>query len=181
MRRMYTTQGIQKLIDDSIDDAFENIENQEIGKGLFEKIKDKDGHLRFIDGDGTPLSLSGVSTTYCKWSLSGTHLMLVVAFYVEDGVTIPQYAQIGQYNLPEWILNKIVSAQGQSQGNIEVKRIEGVKNDAFPFSTPQIIPTYIQKNQYGQIVTSLSEAYKNETGSNVYFRAQYDLIIDDSE
>ena len=45
-----------------------------------EDIVDADGHKRFIEGNVTPANIIGENDIqYAKWSLSGSHLMIVLA------------------------------------------------------------------------------------------------------
>ena len=74
----------------------------------FENIVDKDGHARFIEGDidlaaTTP---EGVTKVYGKWSLSGSHLLIVVAFDVANTTVIP-FGELCRVNIPKWILDKL--------------------------------------------------------------------------
>ena len=73
----------------------------------FEEITDKDGHKRNTGGDinltdNTP---AGITKTYGKWSLSGTHLLMVLGLEL----TANTYAssEIATFTLPEWIYNKV--------------------------------------------------------------------------
>ena len=43
-----------------------------------ENIKDDNGKFRFIEGTPIPTTTTGVTYSYSKWSLSGTHLMIVI-------------------------------------------------------------------------------------------------------
>lgn len=75
---------------------------------LMENIKDEDGHNRFIEGD---ISLQntvpeGVTLTYGKWSLSGTHLMIVFSITIADE-TVLSTQYLGNFTLPKWISDKI--------------------------------------------------------------------------
>ena len=85
------------------------LDNDISSQAQFENIVDKDGHKRFIEGDVelTETLPSGVTKTYGKWSLSGSHLMIVVAGNFADGTSIP-YGNFCVINLPDWIKDKIV-------------------------------------------------------------------------
>lgn len=71
-----------------------------------ESVVDSAGNLRFIEGEGTLTEITGVTYTYNKWSLSGTHLMIVLAGTVADttAITAGEYVTL---NLPSYILDKI--------------------------------------------------------------------------
>ena len=50
------------------------------GAGLnISTLTDSKGNPRFIEGEGTPMEMEGFTASYCKWSLSGTHLMIVLS------------------------------------------------------------------------------------------------------
>lgn len=86
-----------------------DLELESSGKAkIFENIVDKDGHKRFVEGNGAPNhDITGFTASYCKWSLSGTHLMCVLAGTFEVGCEIGANANIVSFELPSWIANKI--------------------------------------------------------------------------
>ena len=67
---------------------------------------DSAGNSRFIEGEGVLEEITGVTYTYNKWSLSGTHLMIVLAGTIADttAITAGEYVTL---NLPSYILDKI--------------------------------------------------------------------------
>lgn len=73
----------------------------------FENIVDKDGHKRFIEGDITIETIGGITQKYGKWSLSGTHLIIVIAIESE-AQALPYTEPLATINLPDWIKDKIV-------------------------------------------------------------------------
>ena len=77
------------------------------GGATLEDIVDSAGNKRFIEGDGTPTTISGVTYTYNKWSLSGTHLMVVLAGSVVANTGLSSGQKMTKYYIPEYILNKI--------------------------------------------------------------------------
>ena len=76
---------------------------------VFEEIVDKDAHKRFIEGEGDiVLEQEGVDFTYAKWSLSGSHLLLVIAGTVEDETVLTSSTTaIVNFYVPKWIYDKI--------------------------------------------------------------------------
>ena len=86
------------------------------GKGGYEKIKDKDGVNRFVEGEiaadpsgdlGLP---AGMECTYRHWSLSGNHLMVVLAGRF-TGDHIDQFSSVKHgfdVHLPKTIYDKLV-------------------------------------------------------------------------
>lgn len=74
---------------------------------IFENITDKDGHKRFIEGDITLDTVEGVTQTFGKWSLSGSHLLIVIAGNVANGTTLISEKWVTITSLPSWIVDKI--------------------------------------------------------------------------
>ena len=98
---------------DPIDDYY--IDSGDAGYNLVSQnnlssIVDNQGNPRFIEGD---ISLSesipeGVSKEYGKWSLSGTHLLIVLCLNLADTTTINDGQILAILdNLPDWIYEKI--------------------------------------------------------------------------
>lgn len=131
------------------------------------KIVDNKGNRRFIEGEGTPLNKEGVTISYCKWSLSGTHLMVVVAGSIDNGTTIPQFTHFGDFDLPDFIFNKIQTVWGS---NIEMKSIQAFNSDW----SSQTIGTYLTKTTRLSILTN--GAFTATKDRN--FRIQFDVLID---
>lgn len=138
------------------------------GGATLEDIVDSAGNKRFIEGDGTPITKEGVTSSYCKWSLSGTHLMCVfagsavigTAFYVNNiFVTFP---------LPEYIANKIYPVW---EDNLENKTIEFIHS-----GTAQNIEMYVKKDGNNIIIKNLYS--QKDVSYDSTFRVQIDLLID---
>ena len=72
-----------------------------------ENIKDNSGHNRFIEGDLDTYTVANVTFSYAKWSLSGTHLMIVLAGTNKQQVNAGTY--LAEFEPPTWIYNKISS------------------------------------------------------------------------
>ena len=170
MRRMYTTQGIQKLIDDSIDDAFENIDDQDIGNGLFEKIKDKDGHLRFIEGNLEVQTIPGVTFSYAKWSLSGSHLMLVLSGTIANTTAIASTQPLAVGNLPNWIFAKIPIIWSSA---IDNKSFKVYAND---WTSQDFGVAFMKQSSYVSLISGGDFTATADRG----FKFQFDLIIDNA-
>ena len=110
MRRMYSESELTNLIKKYL------ASDTDISFGgdvkVFENIVDKDGHPRFIEGDIVYTNpIEGVLQKYGKWSLSGSHLLIVLALEYANGTELP-YKTVG-LNLPEWIVNKIYPITSQ--------------------------------------------------------------------
>lgn len=152
-----------KIADNSVTD--EKISTIDITK-----IVDSNNKQRFIEGVNTiPSDFTDYATiTYNKWSLSGTHLMIVVAGYLNAGIS----AYTGDFiaintNLPSWILEKIT---GGNYGIIDYKDYEAL-NSSFQKIA---IEGYWQKS--GDLVYRATTI--GGTTSDATFRIQFDLLID---
>ena len=120
-----------------------------------------------IEGDGTPLTITGFTSSYCKWSLSGTHLMLVCAGSIETGVTIAGLTKFAVFNVPSWVMDKIVAVVGLV---IEYKNIEAYATD-YSSQTFRVV----LRKQDALTFTFNSEFTFTKTRD---FRVQFDLLID---
>ena len=141
-----------------------NVENVKV----FENIVDKDGHKRFIESDGVPYE--SITSAYCKSSLSGTHLMLVLAGVVPANTTIPSSTALAQFNLPKWIRDKIYPVQSNL---IEYKEVVTINSE---FNT-KTMNVYMDKNSQGLVVVANGEF---TTTTDRGFRIQFDLLIDNA-
>lgn len=162
---MYTTEGIQKIIDGSIDEAFDNLDDR---KGVFEKIADKDGHLRFVDGEGIiGPNQTAITSDYCKWSLSGSHLMFVFAGTIADeGQPADEY--LAKFELPKWILDKIFPVWSNY---IEAKTIS-LKATDWTEQTMTVVLGLASDN------INIQPVQRPTMTANRHFRIQFDLLID---
>ena len=139
-----------------------------MGNGIYEGILDQGGHARFVEGDGEPETITGFTSTYCKWSLSGSHLMLVLAGTFANGTTLGNEV-LAIYRLPEWIRNKIYPVFRSSF--IEVKDTKIYADDLGYVD----VSIYLEKTVSGvQIVNKDSESISTDR----HFRFQFDLLID---
>lgn len=139
---------------------------------IFENIKDKNGHARFIEGEGSQFSIEGVTALYNKWSLSGTHLMLVFAFEIDANKSITSGDRIVEYSLPEWIMDKIAVLFGNYS----------VANQTFDIFTNDGTATQTRmqlRKQGGKLSIATTEAL----GSTVKLksRIEFDLLIDNED
>lgn len=159
MRRMYSDKQVLKTVEEVA---------QTEGLKVFENIVDKDGHPRFIEGDITIEATAGFTQSYGKWSLSGTHLMLVVAGSIENSTTWVGGKTLYEVELPQWLLDKIIPAGSQ---RIENKNYSIFSIDA---SSAQNISTYFSKLN-GKLALTLGGL---TTDAKRYFRFTSDLLID---
>ena len=132
---------------------------------LFENIVDKDGHARFIEGDITPETISGVSTPYAKWSLSGSHLLIVLCESIADGTTAQfKHASL---TLPNWVLDKLVPIYSDIVARMAMTYYGSD-------GTAQSATSYLTKTDTGlTIYISAVTLTADRTG-----RLQFDLLVD---
>ena len=136
-----------------------------------EQIVDADGHNRFIDDNVQTGVITDVTFNYAKWSLSGTHLMIVIAG--NTTASIPKYTLLASVNLPQWIKDKIYKLNNYSS-------VVSMTNLIGRTITPDAINTYkctLSKTDEGVLNIN---AYEEINSGNYEegFRLQFDLLID---
>ena len=161
MRRMYSKPQLLEAVEQ---------EAEVNGFKAFENIVDKDGHKRFIEETFTPQTISGVEFTYSKWSLSGTHLLIVLAGNVANGTTLAGSQYWAYLPLPNWIKSKIVAMVGQFVSRVQVY---------FYDSSLSTQDSYFNllKTSDNQII--IYKVGSNNISSDKTFRIAFDLLIDD--
>ena len=102
MRRMYSENQIKKQVIKDVNDAAWDNQISVYDSNVY----DRRGNHLFVEDDITMETLEGVTQTYGRWSLCGTHLMIVLAFQIANGTTIS--GNIANINLPAWVKAKIV-------------------------------------------------------------------------
>lgn len=145
------------------------------GDTLMENVIDQEGNNRFVEGVGTQATVSGLNVSYMKWSLSGTHLMLV-AFGTIDNETNLLDAGNGIniiFDIPKYIYDKIYTLQGTATGRIDMKDI--LIYD-YGLSSTQTLKCSIFKDFNNKIKINNYQALT--TTANRIFRLQFDLLID---
>lgn len=104
MRRMYSKSELKQAIQKEAQ-SLDKLAVKEEAK-VFESMTDKNGHKRFIEGDITINTITGLTQKYGKWSLSGTHLLIVLACEIANETVLTSQF-LASVNIPKWILNKI--------------------------------------------------------------------------
>ena len=157
-KRMWTDREIRSMAVDSVEEK-EKLE-------VFEHIVDKDGHPRFIEGDINLKDGSVPTKTYGKWSLSGSHLMLVLGLSANENDVITA-GTIASIELPSWIAAKLTPLFGN---NISYSVQQWYANDG----TSQDNSIYLDKtdNVLGIYLGSITMTKDRN------IRIQFDLIID---
>lgn len=137
------------------------------GGATLDDIVDSQGNKRFIEGNGVVPTITGFSFSYCKWSLSGTHLMLVCAGSIASGTTIAGLTKFADFNVPSWVKDKIVAVVGEV---IEYKNIDAYNTD-YSSQTFRVV----LRKQYA-LTFSFNSEFTATKARN--FRIQFDLLID---
>ena len=158
MRRMYSENQLLKAVES---------ESKEHGIKVFEDIVDKDGHKRFIEESITPETVSGITFTYAKWSLSGTHLIFVMAGNIANTTVVSSGTQYARITVPKWIFDKIYPT---FLNNVLREDITYYGSD---YSGQTVVATLL-KSTNDLIIST------NSFTANAYrmFRIQFDLLID---
>lgn len=132
-------------------------------------LVDSKGNPRFVGGDLTTPTIAGVEFTYAKWSLSGTHLMIVLAGNIANGTKLSNNTIIATSSLEAWILSKIYPVFANDA--IEVKSLSLYGNDW----SSQSLPIGFKKfNDHIELVIASGLTLSANRG----FRIQFDLLID---
>ena len=138
------------------------------GTPLLEDIEDSAGNKRFIEGELTA-GATGATLSYKKWSLSGTHLMIVLVGTISSDLT--DYTSLANVTLPSYIKSKIY-ALGTNAQLVSVAKGFFIKDTQYT-ATEYTFNLRKQSNDFyiipAQAIT-ISGTYN--------FRIQFDLLID---
>lgn len=132
---------------------------------LMSSIVDDNGNKRFAEWDIETSEITGVTFSYGKASLSGTHLMIVLAGAVVD--TSVFVGELCKIYLPDYVTDKLVPTFGSV---IERKNLDLFGSD---YSTQQTIVYFEEQVDYLRIYANTLTLNKDRT-----FRIQFDLLID---
>lgn len=137
---------------------------------LMENIKDEDGNNRFQEWNLSTEEITGVTFTFAKASLSGTHLMFVLSGTVASGTSLGNNVKWAQVKLPTWIYDKIFSVGG---GVIEAKSFNVLNT-----TTTVISGNMYYKKESSEYVAFYRAGTTTASTQDGYFRIQFDLLID---
>lgn len=137
---------------------------------LLEDIVDSAGNKRFVEGEATPETISGFTFSYNKWSLSGTHLMMVCAGTVDSANLISGLTICTYENIPDYIMNKIVALWFNGT-TVDVKTVYFRSLEDSSGTSVNIRLVKENNNLY-------VKCYASQAITNVGFRIQFDLLID---
>ena len=145
------------------------------GASIFEKIKDSNGHIRFVENAGTAVVITGFTASYCRYSLSGSHLMFVLAGTFSSGSTLSNGQALARFAIPQWIFDKIYPVFSSA---LEVKEVGLYNSDWSTESdnikvvlTKVVGPTEMWFTHIGNTITMSKDRS---------FRIAFDLLIDNA-
>ena len=136
-------------------------------------IVDSDGHKRFVTGDISAQTISGVTFTYAKWSLSGTHLMFVLAG--NTSITISASTLLANITLPGYIYNKIYQLKPQASNLVSLSEMQVRESVG---STATVSKCELYKVDSDSILKIFNFDPINTSATASGFRLQFDLLID---
>ena len=143
---------------------------------LITNIIDSYGHNRFIEGTSTIRSITGISNTYNKWSLSGTNLHFDFCFKVNSGTTINSYVILYDYALPSWVYDRITTPSHIANKDwVAVKEEKATNNAGVPEGSAYSF--LLQKDTVGYVHLYYISGTRTAS-SDEYFRVTFDLLID---
>lgn len=138
----------------------------------FENITDAHDRQRFIEGTITTPTISGITSPYARWSLSGSHLMIVLTYSFEANSTLG-YTDRAVVNIPKWILDKIYPTA--------IQRVVTSSFGVYAKSSNQIIFTkecVLTKQSDTSLEIFVTGSTTPEVDANI--RMQFDLLIDNA-
>lgn len=154
MKRMWSKNELRKIIQETYGIDIDN-------------LVDKNGHERFIEGNIDILEeVPEITKTYGKWSLSGTHIMFVLAGAIANGTEL-NGKTISIIDIPDWIKAKIIPIHSVSVVLQQTLTMYG--------GTAQTIQAYLEKNAQGRVSIYFSGFTAN---ADKTFRVAFDLLID---
>lgn len=158
----------QRLIPEELLKYLQNLKDN--GMNITE-LFDSNGNPRFIEGNGTLATIEGVTSSYNKWSLSGTNLMIMCIINLDAGLTLESNVDIFYFEFPQWILDKIYPITSTNL----VNRISALRINTTGSGTPTTTAETIYKTSTGIKITNYSKIITTNA-TNILI--QFDLLID---
>lgn len=160
MKRMWAPEEINKQVSEASKENELNID--------LSSIVDSEGRKRFQDFDITPAEIPGFTFTYGKASLSGTHLMLVLAGEIENETEVTYDTILGLVELPSWITDKITPIYS----TVVINWITANIYDSTGQSQSALFRLLKESNQLAFKMYTITLTAKRS------FRIEFDLLID---
>ena len=164
MRKMFSEKQIKEMADARVEVL---VEGGAINLPLV-NIVDADGHNRFIEDNIEMPTISGIEFGYSKWSLSGTHLMIVIGFRAQASSTLS--LPLDLTSLPQWIVDKIVPIYRTNY--IDIKAFTARADD--DLSTTTVTCSLTKTDNIISLYTVAPVTFSKLSGG----RIQFDLLID---
>ena len=153
MKRMWSKNELRKIIQETYGIDIDN-------------LVDKNGNERFLEGNININEITGLTKSYGKWSLSGTHLMIVLAGTLADTSVIGSGVSLANIELPSFIKDKIIAV---------TTNIVDRKSFTFWGGTLQTPSINLEKTDEGVKIVMVASFTANADKS---FRIAFDLLID---
>ena len=137
------------------------------GTITLDRIVDSQGNKRFVEENGFGNS-EYLTIKYCKWSLSGTHLMCVLSATLSANTLLPT-GTLASFNVPDYIGRKILT----TWANHVVMLEPYLKDGEGAGSTIVVLVDYENNSIIFNLIGQVPALNKER-----YFRIQFDLLID---
>lgn len=158
----------RKVVTIDTNGAQDNVDGTELTT-LMTNIVDSQGNKRFIEGNGVAVTaVDGLTLTYNKWSLSGSHIMFVLVGTFANATELAINTDLVSFTLPTWLLNKIIPVWGI---NIENKTFSAYAND-WSFQNGIVALRKIDNKIFIRATSAVTFTAERS------FRIQFDLLID---
>lgn len=142
----------------------------------FDKIVDANGNPRFIGGDIATSNLANLvgneNVKYAKWSLSGTHIMIVLAFNAPANTMFTTGSYLASLTIPSWIgsqIQRIIPSSAMVAIEEVIGKQAGEVNIKKSFD--------LEKSSDSGFTIWAAENFTT-TATNTGFRVQFDLLIE---
>lgn len=163
----YNEEDIKAIAKEGLEETLEFEAASGAKYKVFENIVDKDGHPRFIEGDVEIQEIEGFNTVYGKWSLSGSHLLIVCCGSIANGTVFSFGRLTKNIVMPKWIKDKIIPV---ASVYVDIRQTYAYANDL----SSQSITTYLIKS--GDDISITMGSITATTDKT--FRIAFDLLID---
>lgn len=159
MKRMWSKNELKNIADVQVKAVKKDIAT----------LVDKDGHDRFIEGGFNISEISGITKDYAKWSLCGTHLMIVLCISLANASVISNTTPVAEFELPSYIIDKIVPL-GASVVDIKQILLFNENN-----TSSQQTSTILRKSAATKVRIDITSITLNDDRK---CRISFDLLID---
>ena len=128
---------------------------------------DSKGNFRFIEGEGTPANVPGMTIISNKWALNGKNLIFEISGSLNQDVA--SNTTICRFILPEWITNKLT---------IPVANLIDITYNVIGFISGGATPLYVLIYKYSNALDFVISSGASDISETGYFKIRYNTIID---